>query len=341
MRKDKIKDLGSPHFGRWILSRILPIQLKPSASGDFEEIYGRILKKFGVRKARVWYWKSILLAVIPFLFTAIHWRYIMIKEYLKLTFRHIKRRKGTALINIGGLAVGLASCILVFYFIRDEFSFDQFHTHIDSIYEVKSKVTLKSGSEFYRETQGPVAPTLASDFQEVEAATRMAKADLIVQAGEKIFRQKGIGVDASFLDVFNFPMVRGGSASALMNPDSVVLSAEAARLCFGSADPMGQVISIKIGDKASIYTVSGIIREIPANSSITFDLLLPIVGVKGPEIDQWNKGLDAACFIRLRKDADPDALEAKFQRTIDSRLNTDGSSGSHYLFPFAEYHRCL
>lgn len=339
MPQDKIRDSRPPRLGRWILSQILPIQLKPTASADFEEIYGRILKESGVRKAKVWYWKSILMASIPFLFTTIHWRHIMIKEYLKLTFRHIKRRKGIAIVNIGGLAVGMASCILAFYFIRDEFSFDRFHAHIDSIYEVKSKVTLKSGSEFYKETEGPVAPTLASDFPEVEAATRMAKADLIVQAGEKIFRQKGIGVDASFLDVFSFPMVRGGSATALMNPDSVVLSAEAAQLCFGPANPMGEVISIKIGDVTSYYIVSGITGEIPANSSITFDLLLPIVRVKGLKIEQWNTGLDAACFLRLRKDADPDALEAKFQSTIDGYLNKEGSSGSHYLFPFAEYHK--
>lgn len=339
MRKDKIGDPGPPRLGRWILSRILPLHLKPTASADFEEIYGRILKDSGARKAKVWYWKSILMASVPFFFTAIHWRYIMIKEYLKLTFRHIMRRKGIAIVNIGGLALGLASCILAFYFIRDEFSYDHFHTHIDSIYEVKSRITLESGSEFFKETEGPVAPTLAEDFLEVEAATRMAKADLIVQAGENIFRQKGIGVDASFLDVFSFPLVRGGSATALLNPDSVVLTAEAAQLCFGPADPMGEVISIKIGDDTSNYIVSGIIREFPANSSITFDLLLPIVSVKGPKIEQWNTGLDAACFIRLREDADPDALEAKFQNTIDSHLNKERSSGSHYLFPFAEYHK--
>ncbi len=338
MRKDKIGDLKPPRLGRWILTQILPIQLKPTASADFEEIYGRILIESGVRKAKVWYWRSILVAFIPFLFTSIHWRYIMIKEYLKLTFRHIKRRKGIAIVNIGGLAVGLASCILVFYFIRDEVSYDRFHTHIDSIYEVKSRITLESGSEFFKETEGPVAPTLASEFLEVEAATRMAKVDIIVQAGEKIFRRKGLGVDASLLDVFSFPLVRGGSASALMNPDSVVLSAETAQLCFGLADPMGEVISVKIGDDTSNYIVSGIVEEIPANSSITFDLLLPIVSAKGSEIERWNTGLDAACFVRLREDADPEAFEAKFQGTIDRHLNKEGSSGSHYLYPFAEYH---
>jgi len=339
MRKDKIRDVKPPRLGHWILSRILPLKLKPTAAADFAEIYARILKESGAKQAKIWYWKSILISLLPFLFTSIHWRFIMIKEYLKLTFRHIRRRKGIALVNIGGLAVALASCILVFYFIRDEFSFDRFHTYIDSIYEVKSKVITKSGSEVFFETQGPVGPTLASDFLEVEAATRMAKADLIVQAGENIFRQKGIGVDASFMDVFSFPLVRGGAATALSNPDSVVLSAKAAQLCFGSLDPIGEIISIKIGDNNSDYVVSGVAREIPANSSITFDLLLPIQKVKGTEIDQWDTGLDASCFLRLGKDADPEALENKFHSTIDQHLNKDGSTGSHYLFAFADYHK--
>ena len=339
MHQDKIRDLRPPRLGRWILSLILPIQLKPTASADFEEIYGRILKESGVRKAKVWYWKNILMSAIPFLFTTIHWRYTMIKEYLKLTFRHIRRNKGTALVNIGGLAVGLAACILVFYFIRNEFSFDRFNTHIDSIYEVKSTVTYSKGSPVYLETEGPVGPTLAADFSEVEASTRLAAAQLIVQSGEKVFEQKGIGVDPSFFDVFSFPLIHGHAASALMNPDSVVLSMEAARLCFGSADPMGKMISIKIADETAEYEVTGIAREIPTNSSLQFDLLLPIHRIRGLKIDQWKTGLDAACFIRLRKDSNPDGLEAKFQNTIDTFLCSDGITGSHYLFPFAEYHK--
>lgn len=339
MRKDEIENSPPPRLGRWILSRILPPKLKPTAAEDFAEIYAKIFKESGIKKAQIWYWKSILMSFIPFILTTIHWRYLMIKEYLKLTFRHIRRRKGIASVNIGGLAVALASCILVFYFVRDEFSFNRFHTHIDSIYEVKSTVTHKSGSEVFLETKGPVAPTLASDFQEVEAATRMTKADLIVQVGEKIFRQQGIGVDASFLDVFSFPLRQGGGAAALKNPDSVVLSAKAAQLCFGTADPIGEVISIKIGDKASNFIVSGITRDIPANSSIIFDLLLPIQSVKGVEIDQWNSGLDATCFIRLAKNAKPEILQSKFKSTIDQQLNRDGNTGGHYLFPFADYHR--
>ncbi len=263
----------------------------------------------------------------------------MIKEYVKLIWRHIRRRKGLAIINIGGFAVGLAACILAFFFIRDEFSFDRFHAYIDSIYEVKSVITYSGGPQVSLETQGPVAVTLAANFPEVEAATRLTATDLILQYGDKIFKQKGIGVDPSFFDVFSFPLVRGKAGSALQNPNSVVLSTKAARLLFGITDPMGQTVSIKIKDETSELEVTGIAQEIPANSSVKFDLLLPILQVKGSEIDQWNTGLDAACFIRLRKDTDPHELQAKFQGTIDKFLKKKGVTGNHYLFPFAEYHK--
>jgi len=180
---------------------------------------------------------------------------------------------------------------------------------------------------------------LTADFPEVESATRLAATVLIIQNGDKIFKQKGIGVDPSFFDVFTFPLVRGDSGSALQNPNSVVLSTQAARLLFGITDPMGQTVSIKIKDEASELEVTGIAQEIPANSSLKFDLLLPILQVKGPKIDQWDTGLDAACFVRLRKDADPHELQAKFQGTLDTFLNKKGVTGNHYLFPFAKYHK--
>ncbi len=333
-----------PRLGRWILSRILPVPQKPTAPGDFEELYRRILAKDGAGKAAAWYRRQVLKSAPHFVFTAVHWRFTMIRNYLKLTMRNMRRRPGFTVVNIGGLSVGLACCILAFFFVRDEYSFDRFHTHVGRIYEVKSKVWDDGGTPIFLETQGPVGPTLVADYPEVEAATRLARTDVVVQAGEKVFLKDGLGADPSFFDVFSFALTRGDAASALGTPDSVVLTQETARLCFGSSDPMGQTISIKIGDETAVYKVAGVTAEIPANSSLTFGVLLPILRIKGPMIDQWNAGrldssADAACFIRLREGAGAETLAAKFPDTLDTRLVMGGYKGSHYLFPFAEYHR--
>jgi putative ABC transport system permease protein len=268
----------------------------------------------------------------------------MIRNYLKLTMRNMRRRPGFTVVNIGGLSVGLACSILAVFFIRDEYSYDRFHAHIGRIFEVKSKIWRDEGSSVFLETQGPVGPTLVADYPEVEAATRLAKTDVVVQVGDKIFLLDGLGADPSFFNVFSFPLTRGDTASALGTPNSAVLSNRTARLYFGSADPMGRTIFIKIGNDTAPYKVAGIAEEIPANSSLTFDVLLPILRVKGPMIDQWkveagDTAVDAACFIRLREGVDAESLAAKFPDTLDKHLVMGAYKGSHYLFPFAEYHR--
>jgi putative ABC transport system permease protein len=328
-----------PFLGRWLLSRILPSRLKSTAAGDFEELYRRTLSADGPRQAAVWYWRQVVKSMPAFFFAAVYWRLAMIGNYLKLTLRHARRRPEFAAVNIGGLAIGLAGCILAFLFIRDEYAFDRFHAHIERVFEVKSRIRA-GGDWIYKETQGPVGPTLASDFPEVEAATRLAKADVVVRAGENAFLRNGLGIDPSFFKVFNFPLVRGDSASALRHPYSVVLGRETARMCFGISDPLGQTLSIKIGDETADYVVRGVAREIPARSSLDFDLLLPITRVKGPMVDQWDgSDVDASCFIRLREGADAETLAAKFPDSLDKRLTAGRNTGGHYLFPFAEYHR--
>lgn len=330
-----------PRLARWLLTRLLPYRLKPTAAGDFEELYRRTLATDGRATAAARYWRHVVRSAPAFFFAALYWRFEMFGSYLKLALRHMRRRPGFAAVNIGGLAVGLAGCILAFFFVWDELSFDRFHDRVDRIYEVKSKLRVENDLVFL-ETMGPVGPALAAEFQEVAAAVRLARAEVVVRAGDRIFLQDGLGTDPSFFDVFDFPLTRGDPATALRDPYSVILGREAARLCFGSSDPLGRTVSIKIGDETADYRVTGVAAGIPARSSLAFDLLLPIPRVKGPSIDQWIAGeynVDAACFIRLREGADAEALASKFPATLDRRLTRGPYSGGHYLFPFARYHR--
>ncbi|MDH4197401.1 MAG: ABC transporter permease [Candidatus Aminicenantes bacterium] len=227
-----------PRLARWLLFRVLPYRLKPSAAGDFEELYRRVLAKDGPGKAAAWYWRHVVRSAPAFFCAALFWRFEMFGSYLKLALRRMRRRLGFTAVNIGGLAVGLAGCILAFFFVWDELSFDRFHDRADRIYEVKSK--LRTGNDaVFLETMGPVGPTLAAEFPEVEAATRLARTDVVVRAGEKVLLLDSLGADPSFFDVFSFPLTRGDPATALRDPHSVVLGQEAARLCFGTSDPPG------------------------------------------------------------------------------------------------------
>jgi len=332
-----------PLVGRWLLSRLLPSRLRPTAVGDFAELYHRIFLKDGRVKAALWYWREVIRSVPDFFRAAVYWRITMIGNYLKMAFRLMRKRPEFTLVNIGGLAIGLAGCILAFLFIQDEYSFDRFHDHVERIYEVRSEIGTGNDA-ITLETRGPVGPALATDFPEVEASARLAGADVIIRAGEKIFLRKGLGVDPSFFSIFNFPLVLGDPASALSDPYSVVLGRETARLCFGASDPVGRTISLKVGDRTADYRVTGIAEKIPDRSSLDFDLLLPLVRVKGPFVDQWVAGPDGSpvetyCFVRLREGADANALAARFPATLDKRISTGGKPGRHFVVPFAAYHR--
>jgi putative ABC transport system permease protein len=332
-----------PRLPRWLLSRLLPCRLKPTAAGDFEELYRRVLAEDGRAGAAAWYWRQVLRSVPAFFLAALRWRLEMFAGYLKLALRHSRRRPGLAAVNVGGLAVGLAGCVLAFFFVHDEFAYDRFHRRVDRVYEVKSKVGAGERT-LSLETQGPVGPALAAEFPEVEAAVRLGRADVIVRAGGQAFIQDGLGADPSFFDVFSFPLTAGDPATALREPYSVVLGGEAARLCFGTADPVGRTVSIKVAGETADYKVTGVAAAIPARSSLDFDLLLPIVRIKGPAVDRWGpvgsgESPDAACFIRLRDGADAGVLASKFPATLDKHMTRGDLTGSHYLFPFARYHR--
>lgn len=278
-----------------------------------------------------------------FFLAAVYWRSIMIRNYIITALRLMRRRPEFAAVNIGGLAVGLAGCILAILFIHDEYAFDRFHDDVDRIYEVRSEIG-SGDRKISLETQGPVGAMLAAGFPEVQAATRLARDEVVVRAGEKVFLRKGLGVDPSFFSVFSFPLIEGDAASALRDPFSVVLGRETARLCFGASNPVGRTVSIKIGDETADYRIAGVTGEIPARSSLKFDLLLPILRMKGQLIDQWERNADgsgagAACFIRLRKGARPELLAARFPHSLDKHLSSLGAAGRHFLFPFAAYHR--
>jgi len=267
----------------------------------------------------------------------------MFANYLKLALRHMRRRPEFAAVNLAGLAIGLAACVLAVLFVQDEFAFDRFHSHVERIFEVRSEIG--TGDDVLTlTTGGPIGSELAAGFPEVEATTRLAKAEVVIRKDDQAILRNGLGVDPSFFNIFSFPLAEGDASSALGDPYSVILGRETARQLFGSEDPMGRTLSMKIEDETADYRVTGVAEEIPARSSLEFDLLVPIRRVKGPLIDQWGAGPDgsqpdAYCFVRLREGARADDLSAQFPGSLDKHLSTGGKPGRHYLKSFAAYHR--
>ena len=195
-------------------------------------------------------------------------------NYLKTSWRKMRRQKAYAFINVAGLALGLAVCMLISLWAADELGYDRFHRNVRKIFRVyRDESTTRPGS-FSALTPPPMAAALKKDFPEVVRSTRFGTwQKRLVSAGDKRFTESNyMHVDPDFLAMFSFPFVKGDPDSALSNPYSVVLTESAAIKYFGREDPMGQTLKV---DNAFDVVVTGVVRNVPAGSSLEFDMLSP------------------------------------------------------------------
>ncbi|UCH95666.1 MAG: ABC transporter permease [Candidatus Aminicenantes bacterium] len=239
----------------------------------------------------------------------------MFKNYLKIALRNIKRYKGYSFINIAGLAVGMACCILILLWVRDELSFDRFHHNLDDIYRVVrvEQDTADTGKDAL--TPPPLAAALKEKFPEITHSTRFGTWGRWVFAyGEKSFYESRYKcVDPDFFRMFTFPFVKGSPKQALVNTYSVVISEEMAEKYFGNEEPLGKTLNI---NQQFDVIVTGVIKNIPENSTLKFDFILPfkllfLEELLGEETAK-NWGFNSFnTFVMLNKQSSVKELTAK------------------------------
>ena len=201
----------------------------------------------------------------------------MFRNYLKIAYRNLARRKGYAFINVFGLAVGLACCLLVLLYVQHERSYDRFHEHADRIYRVTWSTDFGENATVPAST----LPKFKEDFAEVEAATHLHRKRLVVrQGGEWVGEEDFIYADSSVFDVFSFPLKAGDPEVVLREPSTVVLTETTARRYFGDRDPLGQTLTLNDG---SALRVSGVLADVPSNSHLQFDALISLITLTGVE----------------------------------------------------------
>ncbi|NIM90224.1 MAG: FtsX-like permease family protein [Candidatus Aminicenantes bacterium] len=229
----------------------------------------------------------------------------MLKSYLKIAFRNIGKHKGFSFINIAGLAIGMACCILILLWIQDELSYDKFHENRNELYRVFTKVQYSDGrTNLFTESYFPLSRVLTEECPEVVAASRYATHyGLLVKYGEKSFAEDSFGfADASFLSMFSFPFLKGDPKTALSDKFSVVITEEMSQKYFGREDPMGKTLNVN--DQVDLQ-VTGVIEEVPLDSSLQFDFLIPYPLYWGPdwtEPDHWG-GNPLETYVLLNKNA--------------------------------------
>jgi putative ABC transport system permease protein len=248
----------------------------------------------------------------------------MFKNYLKVAWRNIVRHKGHSFINIFGLAVGIASCITILLWVRDEASYDRFHANAGSIYRIVVQASDPGGGEESFAVLPPnLGPALKADFPEVrQAARHLPVGQQIVANGDKRFFEKNVSlVDPEFLQMFSFPLRRGQAGNVLADPRSIVLTATTAAKYFGAEDPLGRTLRL---NNRTDYTVSGILADIPAHSHLSFDILLPLQAAKefGFPTDTWTR-FSFDTYVQLQANTDFRSLGKKITARLRKPLGDD------------------
>jgi putative ABC transport system permease protein len=195
-------------------------------------------------------------------------------NYFKIARRTLYRNKGFSTINISGLAIGLASAIVLLLWIRNELTCDQFHKNRDRVYQVLTRNPYDGHIQVHGGTPAVLGPAIQTAYHhEVDTVVRMSWVGaFIFSVGDKHIQTQGCTTDPGFFQLFSFPLLKGDPATALQGPRSIILTEKLAKKLFGSEDPMGRMVKV---DSTPDFTVTAVMKDLPPNTRFTFEYLLP------------------------------------------------------------------
>ena len=249
----------------------------------------------------------------------------MLKNYLKVAIRNLRNHKGYSFVNVFGLAAGLACSFFILLWVQDELGFDSFHAEEDQIYRVMQHATFGGRKSTQDAIPGPLDNILDEQYPEITNSVLMSwEFNMVVALNDQAFRADGRYFGPDLFKVFTFPLIVGDPATALQNPESIVLSKSMTEKYFGADwqtrdDILGTTFRI---ENRIDMTLTGVFEDIPANSTIKFEFVLPVeeFNRRNEWVNTWtSNGL--RLFVRLRKDADPVAVSAKIEGLIRENNN--------------------
>ncbi len=305
-----------PKVPFWLLKHISSCDNPDAYSGDIEEEFSEIQKCRGRANARRWIWRHVILAVPRWATSIFLWRIAMFKNYFKTAIRIFFRHKGYTFINIAGLAIGMACCILIFLWVQDELSYDRFHENAEDLYVA----TFSNGSI--------VTPTALSDYLKTEypeivhASRYWGQGRNLLKYGDKqIYEEGGIMVDPDFLKMFTVKILKGDPATALDDPSSILLSEQVASKLFGTTDSLGQTLTYNTNLDMK---VSAVFEDYPVNSHMSFSYLIPTALAKKyvKNFDTWDRN-NIRTYVQLPPNTSVESVDAKISDAVERHRPQD------------------
>jgi len=273
----------------------------------------------------------------------------MLKNYFTVALRNLLRYKGYSVINVLGLSIGIACCILIMLYVQDELSYDQFHEKHDRIYRLVESATIAGRPIEAAVTPPPWAPALAKEYPGIESFTRIKPPNsrwLIRYMDNRFYEKHFVFADSSVFDVFTLPLVQGNAETALTEPHTVVLSESMVDKYFGNENPIGKVIT---GDDIYEFTITGIMRDMPSNSHFHADFMASYASLAPNKLYGEPSSMQGNAFnhtlytyFLLEDGYGPEALERELPGFLDNylgeMLKSIGIVATPYLQPLTDIH---
>ncbi|MEM7297463.1 MAG: ABC transporter permease [Bacteroidota bacterium] len=315
-----MNDIQTPKGGRALLTWFCSEEWLDELLGDLEEEYTDNIERTGKRKATIRYYQQVLMLIRPHIIKKRKPSPLMLRNYLKSSYRSLIKNKAYSIINVLGLTVGITCCLLISLYVQDEMSYDNFFEDNDRIYRVALERVYPTNTRYFGSSPVNLAPTLLENYPEVEEAGRLHRLffqnEIEVTIGENRFiEDKYLFADNDFFNVFSFEFVEGDASSALEGVNDVVITESTAKRFFGEGTALNKVYNI---DTTS-FLVSGVIKDVPSNSHMAFDILgsihsLPFLEQAASSNSWINPWLFT--YIKLEEGVNPKTLEDKLPEMV-------------------------
>lgn len=247
----------------------------------------------------------------------------MLKNYIKIALRSLLRNKLYSLINLSGLAIGIAACLMIYLWVKDELSYDRFHQNAGRIYRVERKFDFRDMHGQAPITSGPYGPALVSDYPEIENFTRLDREELSIKDHRNEFRkQQLIFADNSIFEIFDFRLESGDQQTALIQPKSIVLTRESALKYLETEDAIGRTITLDWNGTLTDFQITGILEEVSPHSHVQFDVMASLSSYPEERMSVWFNNF-LYTYVLLSEGASGRDLEQKFSAFLTKYMAAD------------------
>lgn len=284
------------------------VESRMTTGARFAEAYSEVLKSFGHDEGIQETQKQVIQSENKR-------THIMLRNYFTIALRNLRKHSFYTAINVLGLAVGIASCLVIVAYISNELSYDKHHADADRIYRVDCEIKFGPNHLKLAVTPAPLAEAFRNDYAEVEAIGRFWNdgSMLVKRTDQNIKENRAIYADSSIFRIFSIPFIQGDPKTCLRDPYTMVISKSAAQKYFPNEDALNQTLILENKDS---YKITGVYEDMPATSHFQFDIMMALVSVDYNKDGNWLSN-NFSTYLKLRSGASPEALQAKFPQMVD------------------------